>query len=66
MWHNLNPPPYTRLNIAAAMQMAATISDTIIRKIEKLYNFSGFCVSKRTVTVVPICDAIGTCMQFWD
>ena len=28
-----------------AMQIAATMSDTIIRKIEKLYNFSGFCVS---------------------
>ena len=36
---------YTRLNIAAAMQIAATISDTIIRKMEKLYNFSGFCMS---------------------
>ena len=38
------------------MQIAATVSDTIIRKMEKLYNFSGFIVLKEII--VPTVSAV--------
>ena len=39
------------------MQIAATVSDTIIRKMEKLYNFSGFIVLKEII-VPTVCAVL--------
>ena len=38
-------PPYTSLNTAAIIQIAAIINDTMIRETEKLYSFSGLKIS---------------------